>query len=391
MEVNYIDGKMENGILIDWDNVFKEMKKLKIPSHVWTPSHLPMKECNWHVIFSRRDTGKTTNVLLMGMVLFWLYGVNMEYIRQKKTMIRAGLIAELFATILQYDYVSKITKGKYKNIWYHWGKFYFCNLNDGEKTPKDKMDKPFMICHGIDEWQTIKSGYVNPYGDLVLFDEFQSKIENEEEFLHFNQIISTIRRDRMSMKIILLGNTLSVHNYYFKELGVERIVEGMKPHDIHYHTSHRGTRIFLEYAEPLDTKKLSEKVKYNINLYHGFDNLSSITGDGWDIVNYPHITSELNKNKTISGRFYVDSNGYFMRCNICYEENFGTFIAVFPTKTIPEKEITFVRGRELRSRYEISGIGHTPQHHRLFAFFDIDRMLFPSNEVGEIMEMYINE
>lgn len=388
-KIKYIEDNPDLGIEYDYNLIMKEFKKLKVPSDVWTPTHLPLYEANWHTVFSRRDTGKTTNVLLMAMLFNKEYGTITEYVRQTKEMIKASNIMTIFNTILKYDYVKKITKD-YDSIYYHWGSFYFCNYDENGKV-KSKSTTPFMYAHSIDKSMDLKSTYNNPVGDLIILDEFQHPSSREDEWLLFHHLISTIKRRRRCVKIILLGNTISQHNYYFREMGIERIVEKMKPHDKRYHTTTRGTRIYIEYAEPLTDKEKSEKQKVDINQYHGFDNLQSITGEGWDIINYPHITREIAEKMEYSGRFFVDANGYFMRCNLATTPDFGFFIAVVPTKNIPKDELTFVSGRDLKTKYECKGIGQTRQHKKLFAMFTIGRMLFSSNEVGELMELFIKE
>ena len=69
-----------------------------------------------HLLVSERSTGKTTNLILVGIIMYYLYGTTTEYIRANDKMITYQKTKNLFDVILEYDYISKITKGQYNSV-----------------------------------------------------------------------------------------------------------------------------------------------------------------------------------------------------------------------------------------------------------------------------------
>ena len=74
----------------DWKLIKKEWNKLKMPKNVvYDPFHVPfdvnnVNRCSYYFFSSKRGVGKTTTMLLLGLILFKLYGVVIQYIRQKE-------------------------------------------------------------------------------------------------------------------------------------------------------------------------------------------------------------------------------------------------------------------------------------------------------------------
>ena len=76
-KIKYIDGDLEKGKLIDWNLVHKKyLKDTKPPEHVYKLD-IPWDLANLFIIFSKRDTGKTTNVILHGLEAYNNFGVKM--------------------------------------------------------------------------------------------------------------------------------------------------------------------------------------------------------------------------------------------------------------------------------------------------------------------------
>ena len=73
--IKYFDNDMQHGINYDWALIKKEFDKLGIPENVVNPFLTHKLECGkWVVDMSERSIGKTTNWLLLGMVMNKLYG-----------------------------------------------------------------------------------------------------------------------------------------------------------------------------------------------------------------------------------------------------------------------------------------------------------------------------
>ena len=56
--------------MIDWNLIRKTAKQLGIfPKGFWNPLHCNFEECGMQMLLSERSVGKTTGILLIGMLL----------------------------------------------------------------------------------------------------------------------------------------------------------------------------------------------------------------------------------------------------------------------------------------------------------------------------------
>ena len=77
-KIEYIDGRQKLGIKIDWKLVRKEFRKLHCPVTSHNPLKADMEKCGYVIDLSDRSRGKTTYKLIVGLILFKLYGINLH-------------------------------------------------------------------------------------------------------------------------------------------------------------------------------------------------------------------------------------------------------------------------------------------------------------------------
>lgn len=396
-KIKYIDDDIEKGKIIDWSLIHKRyMKDTKPPEHVY---HLdiPWDNANLFVIFSKRDTGKTTNILLHSLEAWEHFGVKTEWIRQTADMVKQTNIESMFDTIRQYGYISKITKGRWSDVFYYRKELFLCNYDGKRGRPEDIDTKAFLRFNSIDDWANVKSNYNSPEGDLIVFDEFQNETHRDGEFQHFFHLVSTIRRHRESTKILWLGNTILPYNYYFREADLTKYVIKMKPNTRQIVKTKRGMNVYLEWTEPKSSNEKYNEHRRSIDIsYYGFDGLNSITGGGsWDIAEYPHITSDLDKNKSVIDEYYICFQLFKINMKFCFDEKYGYFIYCRPCS---ERAIEKAKedGNIIFTDYvptlpnEIYGIGKSfIACRRLWEFNAMQRMLFSTNDIGELVNEFI--
>lgn len=384
-KIKYIDDKIENGILIDWKKVRKRCKSLGIPPEVVVPFDYPFERCPFHIIFNERSTGKTTNWLLLGMVLNDMYGIVIQYIRQIVDHILPKKARALFKTVLEYDYISKITDGKYNAVKYSSRGFYYINTETEDVAPEE-----FIHLLSIDEAMTYKSVYNAPRGDLIIFDEFISKYNRPDEFVDFMDLIKTIIRDRYSPIIALLANTIDPYNIYFKEFEVFDDVNEMIAGESRIVKTDGGTNIFLHY--PKDGKDKIKKERHNAK-YFGFKNskLNAITGAGWSIPNYQHVPKKCKKSM-LCNNYYIDFNGKFIQLEISKMENIGYGIIVHESNMIYDDlhndSIVYTTGdiNDYRFRY---CFGHTTADMFIWKLYKQNKFYYAHNTLGQQVESYV--
>ena len=99
MKIEYIDGKHKLGIQYDWNLISKEYKRLKCPKEYNNPLTNGIDKAHIHLLVSERSTGKTTNLILVGIIMYYLYGTTTQYIRANDKIItydtRLKLVGEL--------------------------------------------------------------------------------------------------------------------------------------------------------------------------------------------------------------------------------------------------------------------------------------------------------
>lgn len=387
MKKEFIDGKRNNGIIYDYPNIRKEFRKLKIPTEYYNPSKCPFDKCKWFINLSDRSTGKTTNWLLFGMTMNKLYGTVIQYVRQTNDMITPRNSKNLFDTILDNNYVSKLTDGKYNTIVYKSKRWYYAKSDETGEIVEQK-NKHFMCMLSIDNAENYKSSYNAPYGDLIIFDEFIGKYYYRNEFVRFNDLLKTIIRDRQSPIIVLLANTIDKNSQYFNELEIYNTVQNMKQGDSEIITSERGTNI---YVEILESGLKKQKTRSIVNtLFFGWKNplISSITGDDWAINNYPHIPQY--NSKIILKRYYLDFNNTLLALDIKSCDEIGMYVAVHRATRTYDDSIIFTIGQIDKNNKRFR-FGFTQSDKRLWELYKRNKFYYASNDIGSLIDNYVKQ
>ena len=155
--VKYYNNDENCGLVYDWAAVAKEFAGLKAPAGYYDPLAALATGARWNVAASVRSVGKTTSVLLLGMILNKMYGTCICYLRSRDSEIAQSLSEELFNTICSYDhgrYITYCTNGYYNSIYYKWRKLYYCRRDD-EGNVIERMQQPFVYFLSLDKCYAI--------------------------------------------------------------------------------------------------------------------------------------------------------------------------------------------------------------------------------------------
>ena len=155
--MKYIDNDKKNGIEYDYKKIAKEYKKIVKDKDYQFPVRLPWGKVSTMIMMSERSIGKTTNFLIWGLLMWKEYGTIIHYVRTSYRSIESRALKDLFSTIIEHDYISKITDGEYNNVYYYGHRWYLTLTNeDGEIV---KQSKHFMFCCSVDKATDLKSSY----------------------------------------------------------------------------------------------------------------------------------------------------------------------------------------------------------------------------------------
>ena len=162
----------------------------------------------------------------------------------------------------------------------------------------------------------------------------------------------------------------------------------MKQGDIDvYKYGESGLTVAVEYADSPNVGKASD-------VYFAFDNpkLQMITGGAWELDIYPHLQTKY-KDSEVQFRYFVIFKEHILQCNIVARDNeMFTFIHKKTTELKDQdKDIIFTTEADQRNNY--MGRLTKPTNKlgkKLLWFFVVNKVFYASNEVGEIMNNYLN-
>lgn len=388
--IRYIENDPNNGIKYNWKKIMKTYRSLGIPAEYDYSDIVPFEneELKWYNLNSERSVGKTTNLLLIGMVMNKMYGTQIQLVRHH--IAKASYYKELFNTIVNYKnghYIQKLTDGVYNSVKYYQKRFYYIQIEDGKEVARNET--PFCVSLSADDCYALCSTYEAPRGDLIILDECFNDKNTADEFVRFVHLHKTIVRERISDKIFILGNTLDINNIWYRQLMIQNEIRTLKSGDSKIVYTPQGMPIYIHF---LQNRSPEKRRRFN-SLHYGFDNpeLNAIVGNGeWNVKMYPQ-TCELEERKMLlRGIYFNYHDDLFMECSII-ETNSGKYLEVHPAlETSARKgDIQYVltlpteRNQLYFGRDKISNI--------IKNFIVRKRIVFNDNETGDLFEKFLTE
>jgi hypothetical protein len=360
----------------------KEWKRAKISNDYFKPLELPLEIPN-HLIMSIRSTGKTTGILIMGLLMRKLFNSSVAYIRPFDSEITRKNTITLFSTIKDCNYIPAIFDDQWDSIVYDARKFYLYN------SATDTRDsEPLLHLLSIDNHEEYKSTLNLPTCRLIIFDEFIHRNTRPDEFINYLDLLKTIIRNREDANIFMLGNTITRENLYFHELEIYKDVQKLKTNQLEIFHTELGTDIA---ALILDDPQRAKTQKVN-KLYFGFQKASQhITGYGgiWSMKEYPMVPDFLNDGKKIIGNnVYVESHTRLCKINFYITES-TLWAWVHWCTGEPHEDAAILTNEPLRdNRY------YSDRDSAIFKIIErlqrSGHLFFGSNSVGEFFESFYN-
>lgn len=354
-------------------------------SNYYSLEKILLKNAIYNIIFGERSNGKTFSVqeyILKGYIEDDSQGA---IIRRWDEDFRGKRGRETFSGIVNAKVVEKLTKGQWTHIAYKSHCWYLAKYdNDLDKEICDI--KPFCYAFSLNAVEHDKStSYPNIKN--ILFDEFLTRsVYLKDEFIIFQNVLSTIIRDREDVKIFMCGNTVNQYSPYFSEMGLTNITK-MEKGDIHlYKYGDSDLTVAVEYSDGIKGGKKSDK-------YFAFNNqkLKMITNGGWELELYPHLPYEY-KRENIVNRFYILFENQMLE---------GEFIKVNKVMFIYiHRKTTPIKNPE---KYMIYGQTASPHlninrklkpinliSRQIISYFKYDKVFYQDNTIGEIVRNYFN-
>ena len=344
-------------------------------------------DADYNVIYGERSNGKTTAVLRYALEdhIDSGYKNQLAIIRRWEEDFKGKNGQQMYENIVQLGWIESLTKKKYNSVYYYSQRWFLCNYDDfGNKTAQ--AEEPFALGFSITSEEHYKSTSY-PKIKTILFDEFITRqYYLPEEFVKYQNLLSTIIRLRTDVKIFMCGNTINKFCPYFAEMGLTGIKKQQKGTIDIYTYGDSTLKVAVEYSDFPAKKKASNK-------YFAFNNpkLEMITHGGWEIDIYPHLPVKYRP-KDVVYFFYVVFDEEMLQGNIiCVEDK--TFL-YFHRKTTPIRDdntqIVYQQQTDYRRNYRVSILKPYSKVDKYIAeLLNRKKAFYQDNEIGEIMNNYI--
>lgn len=284
-----------------------------------------------YMFIGERSNGKTYSSLSLALDDYTNNGGRFAYVRRLSESIRAKYMRELFnGNEATGDLNNHFKKLGYDGMTFFSGSFFPYVI--GEKGRRMRMDEPCGYTFAINTWETSK-GASFPAVTNIIFDEFLTRqyyLPNEPSL--FENLISSIVRQRDNVRVIMLANTVSWTAPYFNEWGLNHVREMRQGTFDEYTTGDGKRKIVVCYTEHVGAKAS--------DVYFNYDNPRSrmITSGVWETAMYPPIPENLDG---------------WERGEPCYVQSIDGWSAkIFPAATPDGQEVLLVydNGREIIHR-----------------------------------------
>lgn len=363
----------------------------------WDINPILSYNAQYNVIYGERSNGKTYGTLQYALKDYFETGSEFAYIRRWDEDLTGKKGESIFNGLIKNGVIRKLSRGKWNHVIYKSRAYYFAFIDDEGTVTTDV--KPFAYAFALTQHEHYKS---NSYPNIknIIFDEFLTRgVYLPDEFIIFQNVLSTIIRLRDDVKIFMLGNTVNKYNPYISEMGLTRM-RTQKPDTIDiYNVGETGLKIAVEYTQIKTQYKKSNK-------YFAFNNprLEMIKTGAWEIDIYPHYPRDqyegINPLLDIKYTFFIDFEGAILQCEVIYKKTDKEgkkkpcYFLFVHQKTTPikddNKSLIYTQTPNPRPNYRCKITKATSKlERRLQSFFVKDKVFYSDNETGEIMRNYL--
>lgn len=361
----------------------------------YTNKNIKKKNAHYNVIFGERSNGKTYSILLDALV----HTVESDYTKILALFRRmeADFVGEQSARTIYNslmcdgkgeNQIKIVTNNKFDGVEYYGGKYYL-TIFDVDKQEMRRTKVVICIAFALTRWEHYKGGSY-PNVTMVLFDEFITRDRYlRDEFVIFQNMLSTIIRKRNDVVIYMTGNTINKYGCpYFDEMGLYK-VKNMKQGEIDVYTyGETELKVAVEFSDSPSKNSPSD-------VYFAFNNpkLSMITGKGsiWEMDIYPHCPMEYTS-KNILFTYFIIYNDIILQCEIIKKDkHIFTYIhkKTTPLKH-PEKDLIY--------QCEYSTLPNVKRKitnalddidKKISWFYKNEKVFYQSNDIGELVRAYL--
>ena len=334
-----------------------------------------------YMILGQRSDGKTYGFVHDAISEFIASGTPSAYIRRFDESLKKHMISDLCKP--HDKYIARKTKKQWLDTALKSKRFYFHKEEDNKGI---YAPNPFLYTFALNTWETAKGADSGEFA-YVIFDEFVSASKYlPNEWNIFENVLSSVLRNRGKSKIIMLGNPINQICPYFDEFGLD--VHKMKPGDIVYKIAQSGAKMKFCYLPPMDKKR-----RFTAKFFDFKEN-SSITTGYWDFGEFPHLPGGMTKKADFLGKFHVLFRKQFAVCEF-YHYNGVIFAFWRPgndERILDDKEtVTFSDAHIFQNNY-FTAWDNFSEFGKLYTeCVKQNRQYFADNRTGNLVKMWYQE
>lgn len=358
----------------------------------WNIKNILSKYCIYNIVYGERSNGKTYGCLQYGLEEYFSHKSEIAIIRRMEEDFRGKRANQLFAPLIENHVIERLSKGKYNSIKYYSQRWYLQYI--APKKEDCYVDEfPFAYAFALTSMEHDKSSSY-PNVRTVIFDEFITRnLYLNDEFITFQNTLSTIIRNRDDVIIFMLGNSVNKYGCpYFKEMGISNLKKQEQGTIDVYTYGDSGLRVAVEFCG--ENKKKEKKS----NKYFAFNNpkLNMITKGAWEMDIYPHLPVKYTP-KNIKYMYFINFDNEILQCEIIVTEYEGRKVA-FTYIHRKTTKINDSNGKYLVYQQDFNPlpnyrrritIAHSNIEKFILSFYKKDKIFYQDNDVGEIVRNYI--
>lgn len=358
----------------------------------WSSERIDSVNARYNIVVGERSNGKTTNILEKILKNYIDKGEKGAILRRYEMEIAGHRGASIWNAITARGLVSEWTDGEWEFVEYRSRAYYLARYKEnGEKVVSKEA-----FCHIFALSQAMRDKS-NSYPNVttILFDEFMTRGEYlKDEFFLFQNMISTIVREKADAKIYMLGNTVTIYCPYFDDMGLDSIRE-IEPGTIRsYSMVNPQTGETIENAIAVERTPTTEDGK-DSDIFFGFKTLNAnmiVSGD-WDFDYYPKMQFDYSKKKDVRLTAYLEYKGDLFRLRVIKRGiNRTLFVEEIPYDTeIGERDV-FYQLKSSPSTYHFidPSANYGDRYTKVISsFIARDELSYGSTLAGEALKHYI--
>lgn len=341
-------------------------------------------ECQYNIFIGKRSNGKTYSSMLMCVEEFFKTGKRFVYMRRYHEDIVLKRMQRLFEELNFNGTINQVSNGQYDGIHFYGGQFYPCNFDDNGKAVYDNQNSCGYAMALNDSEHDKSGGYPNV--KYIIFDEFISRnLYLRDEFIVFMNAISTVKRSKKDVMVIMLGNTINKFCPYFKEMGIHNIYNMKLGTTDVYRYGESSLKVAMHY---ISTKSDGEA----IDDYFAFNNpkLEMIVKGSWELPIYPRIKESYSTDNVVQ-TFFIKFENKMLQVDFVVDEK-RVFLYVYPKTTEIRDGNALIFGIDKQPYILYNNIYANMFNFEKQAFLIRNgKVFFSDNETGNLFHNFLKE